>query len=334
MEASAVRDASAPSEPIKETAAAHLVTRVATASPGDTVAMTIMSLTAAEHALADPIWVLDLAGRLAGVVPLADLVAAERGAALHTLMRPPPAAVGPGVDQEKIAALAHTLRVSTVPVADERGRFLGAVPPLAIIDVLKREHEEDLRRMFGITEAANHATAALEMPPWRRVRNRLPWLLVGLAGSMLAAVVVARFEGVLEAQLAVAFFVPAIVYLADAIGTQTEAVAVRGLSLEHQPLGRLLAGEVATGALLGALLGALALPLSVLLFGDLGLGIAVAISIFAAGAVATAVGLLFPWLLSRLGYDPAYGSGPVATIVQDLLSLLIYFVTVSILLGH
>ncbi len=321
------------SEPIKETAAAHLVTAVVTADPGDTVAMTILRLAEDDHALADPIWVLDIAGRLAGVVPLTDLVAAERGALMRTLMHPPPPAVRPAVDQEKIAALAHAERISTVPVADAFGRFLGAVPPLAIIDVLKREHEEDLRRMFGITEAANNATVALELPPWRRVVNRLPWLLVGLAGSMLAAVVVARFEAVLHAQLAIAFFVPAIVYLADAIGTQTEAVAVRGLSLEHAPLGRLLASEVATGAMLGAILGILALPLSVLLFGDVDLGLAVALAIVAAGSVATAVGLVFPWLLSHWGCDPAYGSGPVATIVQDVLSLVIYFVTASLLLG-
>ena len=52
---------------------------------------------------------------------------------------------------------------------------------------------------------------------------------------------------------------------------------------------------------------------------------------FVAGTVATTIGVLFPWLLSRLGRDPAYGSGPIGTIVQDVLSLVIYFITISVL---
>ena len=73
-------------------------------------------------------------------------------------------------------------------MVDGQGRFLGVVPPLALIDVLRREHDEDIRRLAGIIGTANHAKTALELPPWRRVRNRLPWLLVGLAGSGLAAI--------------------------------------------------------------------------------------------------------------------------------------------------
>jgi magnesium transporter len=149
---------------------------------------------------------------------------------------------------------------------------------------------------------------------------------------MLAAVVIARFERVLERQLAVAFFVPAIVYLADAIGTQTEAVVVRGLSLNRLSLRHLLADELRTGLLIGLALAMLSLPIVVLGFGDVRLGLSVAAAIFVAGGMATTIGLLLPWLLQRLGSDPAYGSGPVATVVQDVLSLLIYFAIAGVLI--
>jgi magnesium transporter len=246
-------------------------------------------------------------------------------------MRPAPPSVDPDTDQEHVAALAHDHRLTTVPVVDSRGCFLGVVPPLALIDVLRREHDEDIRRLAGVLGSADHAKMALELPPWRRVGNRLPWLLVGLAGSALAAIVMAAFEAALTAQVAIAFFVPAIVYLADAIGTQTEAVAVRGLSLEHAPLGRVLWGELATGALLGLILGLLAVPLVLLLADSPGLALAVAVAILVAGLAAAGIGLLFPWLLSSWGLDPAYGSGPVATIIQDVLSLLVYFACVRLL---
>jgi magnesium transporter len=161
----------------------------------------------------------------------------------------------------------------------------------------------------------------------------LPWLLVGLAGSMLAAIVVSRFQRVLESNMAVAFFVPAIVYLADAIGTQTEAIVVRSLSLSRLSLRHLFLDELRTGMLIGTALGVLAFPLVAFAFGDLRLAVSVA-AILVAGSLATSIGLLLPWLLQRVGSDPALGSGPVATIIQDVLSILVYFAIATWILGQ
>jgi magnesium transporter len=150
---------------------------------------------------------------------------------------------------------------------------------------------------------------------------------------MLAAIVVSRFERVLVRNLAVAFFVPAIVYLADAIGTQTEAIVVRGLSLSRLSLRHLLADELLTGVLIGIVLAVLAFPMVALAFGGIRLAIAVAAAIVIAGGVATTIGLLLPWLFQRMGSDPALGSGPVATIIQDVLSLLIYLAIATYIIG-
>ena len=187
--------------------------------------------------------------------------------------------------------------------------------------------------MAGMVRYAGEAAGALESPPVSRVRHRLPWLLLGLVGSALATLVMSRFEAALSAHIAIAFFVPAIVYIADAIGTQSEAIAVRGLSLSQAGLARLLRGEIATGTLLGAIIAGVALPAIWLAFGDPRLAVAVSAAILAAGAVATTVGLLLPWLFSHAGLDPADGSGPIGTIIQDVASLLIYFGCVSLLLG-
>jgi magnesium transporter len=142
---------------------------------------------------------------------------------------------------------------------------------------------------------------------------------------MVATAAMAGFESTLQAQVAVAFFLPGLVYLADAVGTQSEAIAVRGLSLTHSGIGHLLAGELRTGMLIGATLGLLSYLPILVAFGDARLAAAVAAAIFFAGSVASAIGLLFPWILARSHRDPAYGSGPVATVIQDILSLLVYF---------
>jgi magnesium transporter len=155
---------------------------------------------------------------------------------------------------------------------------------------------------------------------------------VGLAGSALATWIVATFQVALEQRIAVAFFIPGIVYLADAIGTQTEAIAVRGFSFRLPNGARVLFDEMRTGFLLGLTMALPVLPVVWWVFGDLRLAAAVAIALVMAGTVATAVGLGFPFLLARLGKDPAFGSGPLATVVQDVLSLLAYFAAAKLLL--
>jgi magnesium transporter len=232
-------------------------------------------------------------------------------------------------DRERVAGLSVKANLSAIPIVDRDGRFLGVVPSEAIVAILRQEHIEDLHRLAGIQRETSHLQHALEDPPILRARARLPWLLVGLVGSILATYVMSRFEQILADRVMVSFFVPGIIYLADAIGTQTEAIAVRGLSFNHSSLTRLLLGELGTGMLIGLCLGVLSFPLVMLGFGNIHLAGAVTLAILTAGTVATSVGLFFPWLLHRVGQDPAFGSGPVATIIQDVFSLLIYFVIVQ-----
>lgn len=315
--------------PAGETARDHLAARVPTAQAGASVSDARRALLGATFDVVDALHVLDDAGRLVGRVTLPALLAADGAARVADLATAPPAAVRPGTDQEAVAQVALDHDLPSVPVVEADGRFLGVVPAEALLRVLRREHDEDVRRLAGIRRDDRFAVRALEAPAWRRARNRLPWLLVGLAGSALATFVVTRFEALLAAHVAFSFFVPAIVYLADAIGTQTEAIAVRGLSRAHQPLPRLLLGELRTGAIVGTVLGALAFAAVLLVWRDARLAVAVSSALVIAGTVATTVGLLLPWWLSRAGRDPAFGSGPLATIVQDVLSILVYFAVVS-----
>lgn len=316
-----------------ETAAQHLVKKVPTAGVEDTAGSVVARLPGHAYDAVDAVYVVDEQRRLRGLIRLPNLLAASPNQLVSELMLTQPPAVHPGEDQERIALLAITHGVAAVPVIDEAGHLLGVVPAQALIEILRREHIEDLHRLTGIAPENAQVRASLEAPPLRRLRDRLPWLLVGLLGSAAATFVMARFERALEARVAVAFFIPALVYLADAIGTQTEAITVRFLSTQHAPLGRLLVGELRTGVLIGLALGAFVFPAVLLAFGDVNLALAVTVALVAAGGIAATVGLLLPWLLSWAGRDPALGSGPVATIIQDVLSLLIYLACVTLLIA-
>jgi magnesium transporter len=147
--------------------------------------------------------------------------------------------------------------------------------------------------------------------------------LLGLGGAFVAADVVGRFEDLLRLEVMLAFFLPGIVYLADAVGTQTETVIVRGLSL-GVPMRRMLVREILAGLAIGLVLASVTGPLVLWLWDDAKLALSVSVSVLAASSTATGTAMTLPWLFNSLKLDPAFGSGPLATVIQDLLSIWIY----------
>jgi magnesium transporter len=316
-----------------ETAGHLCVANVPRASESTTVRQVFELLHRERFDSVELICVVGREDQLKGVVALNRLAGVAAQRTLGSIMMAPAPSVHPETDQERVASVCLHHALSAMPVTDRRGHLLGIVPAFALINVLRAEHVEDLHRIAGIRGERAQARHALEDPPVRRARDRLPWLLVGLIGSIATTMIMAGFETMLRAQVSVAFFVPGLVYLADAIGTQTEAIAVRGLSLSHAPISRLLGGELRTGLLIGTCLGAAALVLTWLAFGDARLAVTIALALFVASTCATGIGLLLPWMLASTGRDPAYGSGPLATIVQDVLSLTVYFLIATWLLA-
>lgn len=313
---------------VSETAGHMMVAAVATAGPAQDAGAAFHALAGQGFDCLQNLHVVDDERRLLGIVPLTALAAAPPGATLARLMR----RVTPLHAQDRVRPARHR-DLAAPPVVDRHGRLLGCIPPQAMLALGRHAHARDVARIAGIVHDPQRAQEhTLDDAPWRRAAARLPWLIIGLLGSALTAALVAGFEHQLARHLAVAFFIPAIVYLADAVGTQTEAAVVRGLSFGPMPLGRLLAGEVATGVLIGLALGIAAFPLVGLAMGDWALALAVAGAVGVAASVSTACGLLLPWLLARFGADPAFGSGPVATVIQDTLSLLLYFAAVVLIL--
>jgi len=312
-----------------ETVGGHLVASVGRGRGDETIAGTLTRLAVEKPASVELICVVDGAGRLLGAFPGGRLFTLEGTVTLREAMDPAFPRIGADVDQEHAASLALHHGVDALPVVDREGRLLGVMPSQALLQVLRSEHVEDLHRLAGIRREAVQARHAIDDPPMRSARHRLPWLLVGLAGGALATAVMAGFEATLQKTVAVAFFIPGLVYLADAVGTQSEAIAVRGLSLTRSGIGHLLASELRTGMLIGGALGLIAYLPILLAFGDAWLAAAVSLSIFFASSAAAAIGLGLPWLLARRGLDPAYGSGPMATVIQDILSILVYFAVLN-----
>jgi magnesium transporter len=263
-------------------------------------------------------------GRLVGLVDASSLLGAEAEIPLERLLKPPDVVVDASLTAEHAAWLAAHAGAEAVAVTDRDERFLGLVPASRLLALMVHEHEVDLARLGGFLRGSTQARTAAEESVTRRVWHRAPWLLVGLAGAVAAAQIVRAFESDLEARVALAFFLPGIVYMADAVGTQTETLVIRGISVGVQP-GRIFRLEALAGAAIGALLSLAIFPLALFVTGEEEIAAVVSLSLLASASCATVVAVSLPYFIQRLNYDPAFGSGPLATVVQDLLSILIYF---------
>jgi magnesium transporter len=274
---------------------------------------------------AAPAWVaVCREDRLVGLVAAGRILTADPQARLADLTEPAPITAQASSSLERTAWLAAHRGADVVAVEDEDGRFAGLIPTARFLPLLVHEHELDLANLGGFLRNTSVARTASEEPLLRRVLHRSPWLLIGLLGAVAAAQIVSSFESELERTVALAFFLPGIVYMADAVGTQTETLVIRGLSVgvSIRSIFRL---EAITGAVVGLILSAAIYPFAFLMTGEANLALVVAISLMAASTCATLVAMALPVLMTRYRVDPAFGSGPLATVVQDLLSILVYF---------
>jgi magnesium transporter len=302
-----------------------LITKVPVAQGNITASEAINLLQNPDYECIEYFYIVNEDLKFLAIIPTRLLFQSHPDTFLSTLISNHLHTAKPSDSFESAAGLAVQYKIEAVPVCDENDRFLGIVPPHIIIKTLRNEHLDDMHKMVGIHKEMQQVKQSLNEPPLIRAKERLPWLLIGLIGSMLATFLMSRFEEILAAQVALSFFVPGIVYLADAIGTQTETIAVRGISMTKMKFGKMLVNELGTGLIIGVVLALIYVPFVGLLFQNWLLAFTVATAILLAGGIATTIGVLFPWLLKYFKTDPAFGSGPLATIIQDILSILIYF---------
>ncbi|PVZ08871.1 magnesium transporter [Actinomycetospora cinnamomea] len=317
-------------EAATRTAATHASVAVPVAAPHDSCRRILDEMRGRTFECAAAVAICAADGTLVGMATMERLLAAAGDTPVRDVMDPEPPTVTPATDQEEAAWRAVRRGESALGMVDGTGRFLGLIPPDRLLAVLLAEHDEDVARLGGFLGSSAVARSAATESVWRRLWHRLPWLLVGLGGALLAAAIVGAFEHQLRTQVLIAFFVPGVVYLAGAVGAQTVTLAIRGLAA-GVGIGRIAFREAVTGPLLGVMFALVTFPLITVLWDEPRVAAAVAVALLVASSIATVLALALPWTLDRLGLDPAFGSGPLATVIQDLLSIVIYFLAATAL---
>ncbi len=292
------------------------------ARPDETVRIALERLRESKPEEASHLYLIDESSVLTGQVPIEKLIAAAPEERLGNLRGDPPIEVWPDDNAGTVALLAVERHDADVAVVDDGRRLVGAIPIGRLLRLLHEEHIDEILRRSGV--GASHPTPSEAHETIRAFRARMPWLAIGLVGGMLAGVVASMFEESLKREVTLAFFLPLVVYMADAIGTQTETILVRRMVYGRVSLLTQLWREALLGLLIGLTIGGAAWAGLWLVDGREHVAAVVALTILCTSIVATLIASLLPWILDRLNIDPAMASGPVATVLQDLLSVAIY----------
>ena len=277
------------------------------------------------------VYVVDLQGKLAGVVPFRELVFARPGAGLDEIMMQDPITVTVFTDREIVAELIQRYRLVSLPVTDPQHHLVGIVKVDEAMEAAQTEATEDIAQMVG---AGAEESVYTSVPV--SVRRRLPWIALNLLIGLGLAFVISRFEPIIENRAVLASFMPMVALLGGNSGAQSLAVVIRAMAVGSLPPGRAaraIRREATIGVTNGAVIALISGLLGGAVSGDADIGLVIGIAVFANLMVAGAVGASIPILLRRLGLDPALASNIFLTTVTDTVGFGGFLLTAKLVLG-
>jgi magnesium transporter len=281
------------------------------------------------------IYAVDHDGSVKGVMSLHELLAAPEGALIRDVAWEEVVSVPPTMDREEVARLTSNYDLVVLPVVDEKRHILGVVTVDDVIDALQEEHTEDVQR-FGGMEALDEPYTQIGL--LSMIRKRGGWLSILLIGEMGTAAVMKHFEVELSHALVLTLFIPMIMSSGGNSGSQATSLIIRAMALGEVKLRdwwRVALRELPSGVALGILLGILGV-LRVFVWQFLGIGggygehymrIAAVVGFALVGVVTfgSLAGSMLPFILRRIGFDPASASAPFVATLVDVTALSIYF---------
>ena len=285
-------------------------------------------------------YALDDEQHLLGVVSFRDLFSADRNKTVREVMRTTFVAANEEMDQEAVAKLFSIHHLLAVPVVDRHNRMQGIVTVDDIVDVLQEEDSEDIQKLGGM-EALD--APYLQIGFWQMVKKRAGWLAILFVGEMLTATAMGYFEQEIARAVVLALFVPLIISSGGNSGSQATTLVIRAMAVGEVQLRdwmKIVRREMATGLVLGSVLATIGL-MRILIWQAIWktygehyfvIGLTVACSLVGVVLFGTMCGAMLPFILRRLGLDPASASAPFVATLVDVTGLIIYFTVASVIL--
>jgi magnesium transporter len=284
------------------------------------------------------VYTTDAAGRLLGVLSLRELLAAPEGARLADVAWTEVQTVLPTAAQAEVVRLASDYDLVAVPVVDDDRRLLGVVTVDDVIDAIEEEQTEDVQKLGGM-EALDEPY--MQIGFLAMLKKRAGWLSILMVSEMFTTSALQHYDKELEKAAVLTLFVPLVMSSGGNSGSQSTSLITRAMALDEVRLRdwwRVALRELPSGATLGAILGVIAIARILLwqhfgfydytMKGHTSVGhIAGTIACALVGIVTfgSMTGSMLPFLLRRLGFDPASASAPFVATLVDVTGLIIYF---------
>jgi len=291
------------------------------------------------------LYVTDYTRKLEGIVSLSDLFFAEPYDTIESIMQTDISMVSTDEDQEEAARMLQKLDLLSIAVVDKEGRIVGIITVDDAMDILEEESTEDMYNQAGLANVTgkefDRSDVLVNGNLLRIWAVRLPFLLVILIAGWLAGLVIGGFEEALMSTAAVAAFIPFIMNMGGAVGTQSSTVFARGVVLGHISMNKFMKHflkEIGVGLSIGGITGVvggvLAAWFVVWFFnGDPMLGLPIGLALLGTVTLAALMGFLVPFALIKMNVDQAAGASPIVTSLKDISGLIIYFVLVNAFMG-
>ena len=279
------------------------------------------------------VYVLDQEQRLLGVVSFRELLTAEPTQLVREVMHGEVQTIPEEMDQEAVSTLFAKTKFLAMPVVDGERRIKGIITADDVVTVVEEEATEDIQKMGG-TEALGEPY--LEISFFRMVQKRAGWLAILFVGEMFTATAMGFFEREIEKAVVLALFTPLIISSGGNSGSQATSLVIRAMALGEVQLKdwwRVVRRELFSGLSLGLILGTIGfarISLWHYAFGSYPthhflLALTVFISLIGVVSFGTVAGSLLPFILRKLGFDPASASAPFVATLVDVSGLVIYF---------
>lgn len=262
------------------------------------------------------IYVVDPTYRVLGLVELSRLLRSQRTVNVEEIMADQNQTVLATEDQEEVARQFERYDLISAPVVDDNERLVGVITVDDVVEVIKDEVDEDIRRLGGVGDESVFDNV------FQTAKSRFVWLLVNLCTAILASAVIKLFDASIDQMVALAILMPIVASMGGNAGTQTMTVAVRALATrELGPVNaaRIVLRETSVGLINGALFAVILGLITLLWFGSGALGLVIAAAMVFNHLAAALAGILIPISLDRLGYDPAIASSVFVTTVTDII---------------
>ncbi|MDP8299674.1 MAG: magnesium transporter [Candidatus Tantalella remota] len=277
------------------------------------------------------VYVVDQDMKLKGTVSIRKLLTARRGTIISNIMDEDVRSVPVDEDQEKVAHVIRKYDLFSIPVVDENNSLVGRITVDDIIDVMDEEHAEDISRMTGtIEEEQGYESAG------KATRNRLPWLITCMLGSIVTGLVIQMYEMTLAETIALVSFIPVITATGGNSGVQASTVVVREIALGRMDLSRVMDEiwrQLKIAITLGLVCGTVLTLLASLWKKNSQVGLIVGSSIFLVVVWSNCVGVLIPVVFKKIRVDPAIASGPLITTLNDVVGVFIYLTVATYVLS-